>query len=93
MRPHLIRAATVALLCGVLAAALNAPVQVGLRAAEALPARLSDAEFWALVEQLSEPEGNFPFDNLVSNETSIQSVIPTLLNRTRARRRLPRRRA
>jgi hypothetical protein len=83
MRPHLIRAAAVALLCGVLAAAVNAPVQVGLRATEALPARLSDAEFWALVEQLSEPEGNFPFDNLVSNETSIQSVIPALLNRTR----------
>ena len=58
-------------------------MQVGLRATEELPARLSDAEFWALVEQLSEPEGNFPFDNLVSNETSIQSVIPALLNRTR----------
>src|SRR6188768_1838176 len=83
MRPHLIRAASIALLCGLLAAALNPPVQVGLRAIEALPARLSDAEFWALVEQLSEPEGNFPFDNLVSNETSIQSVIPALLNRTR----------
>jgi len=83
MRANLIRAATAALLCGVLAAAVNTPAEVGVRATEALPARLSDAEFWALVEQLSEPEGNFPFDNLVSNETSIQSVIPALLNRTR----------
>jgi hypothetical protein len=51
-------------------------------AAEALPSALSDAEFWSLVERASEPEGNFPYDNFLSNETTIQSVIPALQMRT-----------
>jgi|SRR5579862_4685905 len=43
-----------------------------------LPARLSDAEFWKLSEQLSEPNGYFLSENLVSNEHTFQYVIPTL---------------
>ena len=51
-------------------------------AADVLPAQLSDGEFWKLIGDLSEPDGNFPFDNLLSNETTIQSVIPSLKAKT-----------
>jgi len=43
-----------------------------------LPARLSDAEFWKLVQDFSEPNGFFRSDNLVSNEDTFQYVIPDL---------------
>jgi len=46
--------------------------------AESLPARLSDAEFWELSTALSEPDGYFRSDNLVSNEHTYQFVIPAL---------------
>src|SRR6478672_8237653 len=70
------------LTCGILAGSIivrPAPAALGVPlAAEALPATISDAEFWKLIGELSEPDGSFPFDNLLSNETTIQSVIPTL---------------
>ena len=43
-----------------------------------LPARLSDAEFWKLTTDLSEPAGYFQSDNFVGNELSFQWVIPEL---------------
>ncbi|HYT67432.1 MAG TPA: hypothetical protein VEL51_13480 [Vicinamibacterales bacterium] len=46
--------------------------------AEALPQRLDDRTFWTLVIEFSEPNGFFRSDNLVSNETVFQHVIPTL---------------
>ncbi len=46
--------------------------------AEALPQRLDDRTFWMLVSEFSEPSGTFRSDNLVSNETVFQYVIPTL---------------
>jgi hypothetical protein len=42
------------------------------------PARLSDQEFWRLVTDLSEPNGSFRSDNLLSNEIRLQQVIPLL---------------
>ena len=45
---------------------------------EALPQRLDDRTFWTLVTEFSEPNGFFRSDNLVSNETVFQHVIPTL---------------
>ena len=45
-----------------------------------LPDRLSDAEFWQLITDLSEPGGSFRSDNLLSNEVWLQYVIPELLN-------------
>ena len=33
-----------------------------------LPARLGDQEYWQLLSDSSEPNGNFRSDNLVSNE-------------------------
>ena len=47
-------------------------------AADTLPNRLSDREFWKLVEDLSEPNGSFRSDNLLSNELQFQYVIPEL---------------
>ncbi|HET7618750.1 MAG TPA: hypothetical protein VFK20_09605 [Vicinamibacterales bacterium] len=44
----------------------------------ALPGRLDDRAFWQLVNDLSEPGGFFRSDNLVSNETAFQQVIPAL---------------
>jgi len=45
---------------------------------EALPERLDDRTFWLLATEFSEPSGTFRSDNLVSNETVFQHVIPTL---------------
>lgn len=44
-----------------------------------LPAQLSDAEFWRLVTDFSEPDGFFRSDNFVSNETTFPDVIPSLV--------------
>jgi hypothetical protein len=49
-------------------------------AAVHLPERLSDAEFWALSTDWSEPNGSFRSDNLLSNEVWLQWVIPALLD-------------
>ena len=48
---------------------------------EALPDRLDDRTFWMLVTEFSEPSGTFRSDNLVSNETVFQHVIPALQQR------------
>ena len=44
-----------------------------------LPERLSDEEFWTLITDLSEANGYFRSDNLLSNEVWLQYVIPDLL--------------
>jgi hypothetical protein len=52
-------------------------------AAQGLPDRLSDAEFWHIFTDFSEPGGYFQSDNLLSNETGFQSVIPELVHRVK----------
>ncbi len=47
-------------------------------AAETLPAQLTDQEFWKLTTEFSEPDGTFRSDNLLSNESYFQYVIPQL---------------
>src|SRR5687767_7260132 len=47
--------------------------------AQGLPARLTDQEFWKLVTESSEPDGFFQSDNLVSNELTLQQIIPELV--------------
>ena len=51
----------------------------GISAADKLPTRLSDHEFWDLVTEFSEPNGTFRSDNLLSNEVRFQFVIPELV--------------
>jgi len=60
----------------------SSPVLV--RAAETLPAQLSDAEYWRLISELSEPSGYFQYDIVTSNESSYQYVLPDLLKTPRS---------
>jgi hypothetical protein len=46
--------------------------------ADTLPSQLTDREFWRLSSDLSEPNGFFRSDNLVSNEHTYEYVIPAL---------------
>jgi len=43
-----------------------------------LPEQLSDQEFWRLITDLSEPSGSYTGDNWITNEASVQDVIPPL---------------
>ena len=47
-------------------------------AAQSLPTSISDKDFWSMVVGFSEPGGFFRSDNLISNETTFQHVIPEL---------------
>jgi len=66
----------------IVAAAL-AVLYVAPGARAALPDRLTSQEFWTLMTSLSEPDGNFRSDNLVSNEIKFQWVIPGLVRRVK----------
>jgi len=78
------RARLLAAAAGVIAglAWIGTPALTGAPTGLQLPDRLSDAEFWALSESLSEPPGQFHSDNLVSNEMEFQKILPA---RTAAR--------
>ncbi len=63
------RAALVALALAVLATTSSA---------QTIPTRLADSTYWRMITEMSEPDGFFRSDNLASNESSLQWVIPTL---------------
>jgi len=44
-----------------------------------VPTQLTDQQFWSLSKEFSEDDGVFRSDNLLSNETTFQYVIPGLL--------------
>jgi hypothetical protein len=67
------------LLCGQLAAQ-NTQVPAG---PSALPASLTNAQFWEIISQFSEPGGYFTSDNYTSNELMIGQVATELINRGR----------
>ena len=48
------------------------------KAADTLPAQYSDAEFWKIINEFSEPGGTFQYENFVSNEVSYMDVLPDL---------------
>jgi hypothetical protein len=54
------------------------PAPAAQTSASRLPARLSGQEFLTLITELSEADGFFRSDNLVSNELFMQRVIPEL---------------
>src|SRR5262245_36635834 len=68
------RAGLVLAVAGMLAAAPAA------RSTAEVPARLSDAEFWKIVQDFSEENGFFRSDNLLSNEIWIQTIVPGLVS-------------
>jgi hypothetical protein len=49
-----------------------------LKSVEAIPSDLSDDAFWKLVTTMSEPDGQFRYENFSSNEIQYQYVIPDL---------------
>jgi hypothetical protein len=73
-RPRLLLAAGL-----VVVACLAAPLVIPrLRGAESLPDALSDQEFWALTTDLSEQNGFFRSDNLLSNELGFPFILSDL---------------
>lgn len=48
-----------------------------------LPTSLSDGEFWQLTRDLSEPDGTYESENLVSNEMALWRIVPLLAGGTK----------
>src|SRR5471032_26158 len=55
-------------------------------AADTLPDRVSDEEFWRMATDFSERAGTFQSDNLLSNERWFQHVLPTLVKTAKQNR-------
>jgi hypothetical protein len=78
VKPHYLIFGTACLVfCAVSAISIVRFAPSGLAAAA--PAELSDKQFWSLSMDSSEEDGFFRSDNLLSNETSFQYIIPGLL--------------
>src|SRR5215510_10360550 len=65
------------LLIAIIIGALGFAV-LSLKAADTLALQFTDAEFWRMVTEFSEPDKYFPYENFVSNELSYQTVLPEL---------------
>jgi hypothetical protein len=65
--------------CLLLCIASIAPLVTRGHAAPAAPDKLTNEQFWSLSKEWSEEDGVFRSDNLLSNETSFQYIIPPLL--------------
>jgi hypothetical protein len=76
MFPRLLRCLVASLIAICLVAAVY--VSRGVLMAGSLAPQLADEEFWRLVTTFSERAGTFPSDNLLSNERTLQDVIPDL---------------
>jgi hypothetical protein len=50
---------------------------------DTLPTQLTDAEFWRMIVDFSEPGGAYPYENFVSNERRQQIPIPPLVQAVR----------
>ena len=75
------------LVAAILSVSLTGFVSDAVRAtAAALPDKLNDHDYWGLVTDLSEPNGEFRSDNLLSNEIFLQYVIPELAKPPRLNR-------
>ena len=74
---------------GVVAVAAAVFVQLLLNSASAsrgpqnLPYRLTDAEYWRMISEFSEPGGYFQYEIITSNEISYQSILPDLMKTAR----------
>ena len=79
-RPHG-RLMGLGFVCAATASALFFFVPSSARSAD-LPRAITDGEFWRIVTEFSEPDGRFQ-QEYMSNEDSLQFVIPTLKETTR----------
>jgi len=61
-------------------AVLLAFTVIASRAADTIPAQLTDAAYWKMISDFSEPGGSFQLEIITSNETSYQYVMPQLMN-------------
>jgi hypothetical protein len=69
-----------AALCLIVVVSLGATLVAPFRLLGApVPTQLTDQQFWNLSREWSEDDGVFRSDNLLSNETTFQYVIPNLL--------------
>src|SRR5215831_8006247 len=78
-RRSVLRAAVTSVACIGLIVLRFAPI----KSAEPIPSQISDEAFWKLVTSLSEPDGQFRYENFLSNEIEYQYVIPELKAATR----------
>jgi hypothetical protein len=69
---------TVAILCCLALTASTRPLGAQESRHLPMPARISDAEFWKMVTDVSEPGGSFPSDNFTSNEMGFPQVIAAM---------------
>ena len=53
------------------------------RGSESLPGEIGDDAFWKMISEMSEPDGDFQFENFLSNELGYQYVIPELVGKTK----------
>jgi hypothetical protein len=51
--------------------------------ADSLPSEILDQTYWKMITSMSEPDGQFRFENFLSNELQYQYVIPPLKTATR----------
>src|SRR5262249_47595705 len=79
--PVLIAAAALLVILAALCISPRLPAGRSVAGPGTLPDKISDKDFWQLVESMSEPNGFFRSDNLLSNEDTFQYVIPTLERR------------
>jgi hypothetical protein len=56
--------------------------------AQGIPARLTDQEFWRLTEEISEPDGAFRSDNLLSKRDGLRAHAARAAGTHETRRRV-----
>src|SRR3989454_8381261 len=86
MKPHhiLSRSRILILSCTIVCANIAVrSLPGGQVTAAPVPTRLSDEQFWKLSSSISEIDGTFRSDNLLSNELAFQYVIPELLEKAK----------
>ncbi len=81
LTPRFPKTLLTAVLAGVLCLG-SAPRRVETAALD-LPARLTDQELWRLMESISEPDGSFRSDNVLSNEMVFARMLPDLVKATK----------
>jgi hypothetical protein len=69
-------ARTVATLLGLLVSSITFISGAPFFQTSTLPAQITDQEFWRLITEFSEPSGDYPYQNFVSNEITLQRIIP-----------------